>query len=74
MIDVFLTQKRFLEISGEAGQYKSMDAALAYLLKWCEQHCKFFYIGQRGRRDGEFGYKFRFAVKQEAIMFKVTWG
>lgn len=74
MIDVFLTHKRFLEISEEADRYGSMDAALNYLLKWCEKHCKFFYIGQRGYRDGELGFEFRFAVKQEAIMFKVTWG
>ena len=44
MIDVFLTHERFLEISEETELYGSMDAAMAYLNKWCEQRCKFFYI------------------------------
>lgn len=74
MIDVFLTHKRFLEISKETDRYGSMDEAMNYLLKWCEERCKFFYIGQRGRREGELGFEFRFAVRQEAIMFKMVWG
>lgn len=73
MIDVFLTHERFLEISEETELYGSMDAAMAYLNKWCEQRCKFFYIGQRGRKDGRLGFEFRFAHTSDALMFKLTW-
>lgn len=74
MIDVFLSHKRFLEIAAEAGDYQSLDGALSYLTSWCYHNSKFFYVGQRGYKNGQLGFEFRFADRNDALMFKLTWG
>lgn len=72
MIDVFLPYPRYLEISREVDG--DFDKARLYLEKWCSMNARFFYIGQRGYRDGELGFVFRFASVRDATKFKLTWG
>lgn len=73
MIDVWFSKGRFLEISEEIGQRGIMDAVMVHLLTWCEAHCKRFYVGQRGYKNGQLGFEFRFASTSDAVLFKLTW-
>jgi len=78
MIEVFLSHKRFAEISLEGGNHLfDFDGGLRYLLDWCGQNCQHFYVGQRGyggeSHNFALGFVFRFAIMSDALRFKLTW-
>lgn len=77
MKEVYLTHARFLEIAEENTQKEyygfSFDRALEHLHQWCSENCQYFYIGQRGYQDGVLGFVFKFATRNDAVLFKLRW-